>query len=88
MKKGLGMEDMPRPFFCAFYRRIYERFLTAAESRSLSMLTLRRSAWGPAQRGTAGLRIPEPGSLSALFSYRVDQILNGAEHGQSQDSKY
>ncbi len=33
-------------FLCAFYRRIYERSLTAAESRSLSMLTLRRSTLG------------------------------------------
>jgi hypothetical protein len=36
---------------------------------------------------TAGIGIPGNGSLSALFSYRVDQILNGAEHCQSQDSK-
>jgi hypothetical protein len=39
------------------------------------------------QRGTAGLRIPELGSLSALFFHRVDQILNGADHGQGQDPK-
>jgi len=83
------MEDMPGPFFYA-----------RSTGESMSDFGLQPKAGcspcspcgdplcGPAQRGTAGLRIPEPGSLSALFSHRIDQILNGAEHGQSQDSKY
>ena len=47
MKKGLGMEGMPGPFFMyARYRRIYVRSSTGADSRSLSIINVRLSTLG------------------------------------------
>ena len=89
MKKGLSMEDMLRPFFVRVLpENLRGIFDCAADSRSPSMLNVRRSTLGNAaawhnrpQNSWAGL------SLSVLFFHRVSQILNGADHGQSQDPK-
>ena len=75
-------------FLCALNRRIYKRSLTAADSRSMLMLTFRLYTLGA---GTSWHNRPWNSwtwlTLSVLFSHRVNQILNGADHGQSQDPK-
>jgi hypothetical protein len=75
-------------FLRAFYRRIYERSLIAADSRSLFMLNVQLSTLETAEsRHSRPQNSWTVRSRLVLFFHSVNQILNGADYGNGEDTK-